>query len=253
MKGGEPGAVVYYYDAGNGGLDDSDAGITTPINTNGKAAPTASATSTSASIPKGDHGRRSGSSSRRPPRRRGRRSTPGTSRSPSTSRTSNLKTGRDGHGQWKVDVTQTGSVARNALCQRDDHGRRTRTTSTSPGVTRRAIALPGAVVDCDGTSGPDRFDRADGAGQRQHQCTYCGAARLPDRRHERGDRDGRRSMASTSRTPGRPTSRSATRRSRSTRRSRPSTARTRGTASTGRRRSRTPSSSAARARAGRTS
>ena len=35
MKGGDN-AMVYYYDAGHGGLDDSDTGITTPINTNGE-------------------------------------------------------------------------------------------------------------------------------------------------------------------------------------------------------------------------
>ncbi len=38
MKGG-PDAMIYYYDSGNGGLDDSDTGITTPINTNGEVGP----------------------------------------------------------------------------------------------------------------------------------------------------------------------------------------------------------------------
>ena len=35
MKGG-PNAMVYFYDASGAGLDDSDSGITTPINTNGE-------------------------------------------------------------------------------------------------------------------------------------------------------------------------------------------------------------------------
>ena len=50
MKGGS-GAMVYYYDASGKGLDDSDAGLTTPINTNGEPirGRSGSATSTSAS------------------------------------------------------------------------------------------------------------------------------------------------------------------------------------------------------------
>ena len=37
MKGGERGAVVYHYDASGAGTDDSDEGITTPINTERQA------------------------------------------------------------------------------------------------------------------------------------------------------------------------------------------------------------------------
>ena len=71
----------------------------------------------------------------------------GTSRSRSTSRrTSSSRPGTTGTANWKVDVTQTGFVARNAVVSGHDHGRRTR---TSDGRHRRRPS-PTRVVDCDG-------------------------------------------------------------------------------------------------------
>ena len=63
-----------------------------------------------------------------------------------------MKTGETGTANWKVDVTQTGSVARNAVVS----GTIKVTNPNGKDVTGVTVgdALPGAVVDCDGSGRP---------------------------------------------------------------------------------------------------
>ena len=250
MKGG-PNAMVYHYDAGSGGLDDSDTGITTPINTNGNVDPRPYGIShvDFCFDPKGGTGVKRLEVTKTADDVVGEGLHVGRREVRRQDRTSSMKTGETGTGQ--LEGRRHADRLRRAERRRvrDDHGdeperqgrhRRDRraTRSRARSWTATAPAL--------------RARPAAGEGE-QHRVHLLGAARLDRRRHEHGDRDGdarrRRRLGLRD---GRLHLR-RTRRSRSTRRSRPSTARTRGTASRARRPSRTPSSSAARARAGRTS
>ena len=145
MKGGNN-AMVYYYDAAGAGVDDSDTGLTTPINPARTGSCTASAMSTSASIRRRRRRRRP-RRSRRPRRPRGRRSTPGTSRSRSTSRSSlRGRRERDRQLDRRGDADGIHGPERSRLGH--DHGREPeRRRRDGRGGHRRARGH--RVVDCD--------------------------------------------------------------------------------------------------------
>lgn len=147
MKGG-PNAEVYHYDSSGSGLDDSDTGITTPINDNGAAPdrPYGISHVDFCLDPKSDTGvdrlvvTKTASTSWE------KVYTWSVDKSVDKSHLE-MKTGATGSVQWKVDVTQTGSVARNAVVSGTITVQNPNGTDVS-GVSV-SDALPGAVVDCD--------------------------------------------------------------------------------------------------------
>ena len=154
MKGG-PNAMVYHYDASGGGLDDSDTGITTPINTNGEVEPRPYGIShvDFCFDPKDGTGVKRLDVTKTADDVVGEGLHLGRREVGRQDATSNMKTGETGTVQWKVDVTQTGSVG--AERRRE----RARSRSTNPnGVDVTGVSVgdgsPSAVVDCDGLRTP---------------------------------------------------------------------------------------------------
>ncbi|MGB8351806.1 MAG: hypothetical protein WCE47_15375, partial [Gaiella sp.] len=150
MKGG-PDAMIYYYDSGNGGLDDSDTGITTPINTNGEVGPRPYGIShvDFCFDPKGGTGVKRLDVTKTADASWEKVYTWDVQKSVDPSHLE-MKTGQTGTANWKVDVTQTGSVARNAVVS----GTIKVTNPNGKDVTGVTVgdALPGAVVDCNGSA-----------------------------------------------------------------------------------------------------
>ena len=150
MKGGNTGAVVYTYDSKSpaGGFDDSDSGLTTPINPSGK--PAAISHVDFCLDPKGHGGPKHLIVNKTAQTSWDKVYTWEVEKSVDKSQLE-MKTGETGSVQWKVDVTQTGFVARNAVVS----GQITVANPNDAPVSGVSLtdALPGAVVDCDGTPG----------------------------------------------------------------------------------------------------
>ena len=151
MKGG-PNAIVYHYDVGNGGHDDSDAGITTPINTNGNVDPRPYGIShvDFCFDPKDDNGPKHLVVTKTADTSWERAYTWDVEKSVDNSQIE-MKQGGTATAQWKVDVTQTGSTVQNA----EVNGTIDVSNPNAFDVTGVTVtdALAGAVVDCDGAAG----------------------------------------------------------------------------------------------------
>jgi len=150
MKGG-PNAMIYYYDAGAGGLDDSDTGITTPIDESGQTPkPYAIDHVDFCFDPKGGTGLKRLEVAKTATTSWEKVYTWDVEKSVDPTQL-NMKKGDAGTVNWKVDVTQTGSTARNAVVT----GTITVSNPNEVNVTGVSVvdALSGAVVDCDGTAG----------------------------------------------------------------------------------------------------
>lgn len=151
MKGG-PGAVVYHYDASGAGVDDSDDGITTPIETpqEGAKRPYPIDHVDFCFDPKSDTGVERLEVKKTAEASWEKVYTWDVEKSVDPSHLE-LKTGQTGTANWKVDVTQTGFVARNAVV----FGTITVQNPNDFDVTGVTVtdALAGAVVDCDGVAG----------------------------------------------------------------------------------------------------
>lgn len=150
MQGGEN-AMIYYYDAGQGGLDDSDSGLTTPIDENADPRRPYELDHVDFCFdPKGGTGVKRLEVTKTATTSWEKVYTWDVEKSVDPSQLE-MKTGETGVANWKVDVTQTGFTARNAVVSG------TITVSNPNGVDVTGVsvvdALPGAVVDCDGTAG----------------------------------------------------------------------------------------------------
>jgi uncharacterized repeat protein (TIGR01451 family) len=156
MKGG-PNAMVYRYDAGHGGLDDSDTGITTPIDTNGEAPdrPYEISHVDFCFDPKDHIGPDDLVVTKTAETSWEKVYTWDVEKSVDKSEL-NLKPGETGTVQWKVDVTQTGSAVRNARVGGTITVHNPNATAVT-GVSVTDVFVTGglasAVVDCDGTAG----------------------------------------------------------------------------------------------------
>jgi uncharacterized repeat protein (TIGR01451 family) len=150
MKGG-PDAMIYYYDAGQGGNDDSDTGITTPINTNGEGGPRPYGIShvDFCFDLKGGTGVKRLDVTKTAQAAWEKVYTWDVEKSVDPSHLE-MKTGQTGTANWKVDVTQTGFAARNAVVS----GTITVANPNNEDVSGVTVgdALSGAVVDCDGSA-----------------------------------------------------------------------------------------------------
>jgi uncharacterized repeat protein (TIGR01451 family) len=177
MKGGVGGgAVIYYYDSGTTGLDDSDTGLTTQINPSGK--PAAISHVDFCFDPKDEGGPRHLVTTKTADASWEKVYTWDVDKSVDKSQL-NLKTGETGTVQWKVDVTQTGSTARNAVVT----GTITVFNPNATDVTGVAVTdqLPGAVVDCDGTAGaPNTSTGLTVPANGSLSCTYSAARTSTD-------------------------------------------------------------------------
>ena len=144
MKGGEAGAVVFRYDASGAGTDDSDD-VSTPINPSGKFA--AISHVDFCFDPKSDTGVDRLEVTKTADASWEKVYTWDVEKSVDPSHLE-MKTGQTGTANWKVDVTQTGFAARNAVVS----GTITVTNPNDEDVTGVTVgdALPGAVVDCKG-------------------------------------------------------------------------------------------------------
>ena len=248
MKGGNIGAVIYYYDAALDGVDDSDSGLTTPINPSGQ--PAGISHVDFCLDPKSDVGVEDLVVTKDASTSWEKVYTWDVEKSVDNPQLV-LPAGGSGSVNWTIAVTQTGSTARNA----DVSGTITVQNPNDVAVTGVAVtdALAGAVVDCDaGTAGAQNTGLTVPANG-SISCTYSAARDTID--------GGTNSASATGTLEGIDVSDSGTadfsfgerRRSRSTRRSRRWTTRTSGRESTAARRSPTGRRSGARVRVGRTS
>jgi uncharacterized repeat protein (TIGR01451 family) len=174
MKGGDN-AMVYHYDTGLGGLDDADTGITTPINTNGNVDPRPYGIShvDFCFDPKGHTGPKALVVTKTAQTAWEKVYTWEVDKSVDKSQL-NLKTGETGTAHWTVEVTQTGSTARNASVS----GSIAVQNPNAQSVTGVSVtdALAGAVVDCDGTAGaPNVSTGLTVPANGSLQCTYSAA------------------------------------------------------------------------------
>ena len=150
MKGG-PNALIYYYDADGSGLDDSDTGLTTPINTGGNEPRPYGISHVDFCLdPKGVGGPEQLVVTKTAQTSWEQLYTWDVEKSVDKPQLT-LKPGESDTVQWKVDVTQTGSTARNAVVD----GTITVENPNDTAVTGVSVtdALSGAVVDCDGVAG----------------------------------------------------------------------------------------------------
>jgi len=161
--------MVYHYDASGAGTDDSDEGITTPINTEGNVDPRPYGIShvDFCFDPKGDGGPDRLAVTKTAQASWEKVYTWDVEKSVDPSHLE-LKTGTTGTANWKVDVTQTGFAARNAVVV----GTITVTNPNDVDVTGVTVgdALPGAVVDCDGSASGLTVPANDSI-----ECTYTAA------------------------------------------------------------------------------
>jgi uncharacterized repeat protein (TIGR01451 family) len=146
MKGGEAGAVVFSYDASGAGTDDSDD-VSTPINPSGKFA--AISHVDFCFDPKSDTGVDRLEVTKTAEAAWEKVYTWDVEKSVDPSHLE-MKTGQTGTANWKVDVTQTGFVARNAVVT----GTITVKNPNDEAVTGVTVgdALEGAVVKCEGSA-----------------------------------------------------------------------------------------------------
>jgi uncharacterized repeat protein (TIGR01451 family) len=178
MKGGDN-AEVYHYDSSGAGVDDSDSGITTPINDNGAAPdrPYGISHVDFCLDPKSDTGvdrlvvTKTASTSWE------KVYTWSVDKSVDKNHLE-MKTGSTGSVQWKVDVTQTGSTARNAVVSGTITVQNPNGTAVS-GVSV-SDALSGAVVDCDSATAGAQSTGLTAPANGSIECSYSAGVATAD-------------------------------------------------------------------------
>ena len=178
MKGGS-GAMVYYYDASASGLDDSDSGLTTPINTNGEADPRPFGIShiDVCLDPKADTGVDDLVVTKTASTNWEKVYTWEVEKSVDRPQLQ-LQSGGSGTVNWTVDVTQSGSFARNAVVT----GTISVENPNDEAVTDVSVsdALAGAVVDCDAGAAGAQSTGLTVPGNGSLSCTYSAARETTD-------------------------------------------------------------------------